>query len=691
MELRKLCLHPFHLRLSDSLGAFQPEHGAGLARMQILATLVQKLAARSPKLPELLHFVETVTTSTLKMQTKTSIVMDAKQLLFRSAPTGSQPIEVEVPILFSDVCWAPVQMEQGRDNADLVRYVIGIAPRRQSQSGQMTTWGEPFVSEVWLLFMGGCSCEQVDLFDFLSNLSSRGAIRYDLQDCYKIVSKLASGSFGKVFHAAASSGLQKCLEQGATRTPECISKTLVIDVAMKVLRQNLQEEQQAAMMREIGFLADCFGHPNITNLAGVFCFWQPTAGDESRDSSSLASDCSTPKLQLRWSFAMHLYSCGDLYAILQDKVTLPLADAVAITSEVLEALSYVHSKGIVHRDVKPANILFGTQGQAVLADFGLASYLDDQELMSQCSGTSGFIAPEMWQGKAYGTKVDVFATGVLLYLMISGKMPFEGDTRKAVCRATCLQIANFDMGCFTSMSESLCIFIKALLKKKPDVRPDACHGLAACLSILPAEGKQKLAARQFNFERPLQFSIERQVSLSKEVEAACILQKSDGAARLPDRSTAPATFLSNVASTSQEYKPSSPPLVLEKNVDVAETRISLPTGKNNNPFTKRLQQLRSFITSTRRSKSEVRVSPDLPDSKYSTGESQQLEAGQQDVVSYACGSALKVIRSPAKGRRARSVMPIPDSVIPSGCPLPPSRQRPEGIPQRWRFLNRPLI
>lgn len=659
--------------------------------MQILATLVQKLAARSSKLPELLHFAETATTSTpLKMQTKTSVVMDAQQLLFRSAPSGSQPKEVEVPILFSDVCWAPVPMEQGLDDADLVRYIIGIAPRRQSQSDQTTTWGEPFVSEVWLLLMGGYPCEQVDLFDFLSNLSSRGAIRYDLQDCYRIVSKLASGSFGKVFHAEASSSLQKCLERGATRTPDRLSKTLVRDVAVKVLRQNLQEEQQAAMMKEIRFLADCFGHPNITNLAGVFCFWQPTAGDESHDSSSLASDCSTPKLQLRWSFAMHLYSCGDLYAILQDKVTLPVAEAVAITAEVLEALCYVHSKGIVHRDVKPANILFGPQGQAVLADFGLASYLDDQELMSQCSGTSGFIAPEMWQGKAYGTKVDVFATGVLLYLMISGNMPFEGDTSKAVCQATCLQIANFDMACFTSMSESLCIFMKALLKKKPDVRPDACQGLAACLRVLPAEGKQKLAARQFNFERAQQNRVECQVAPSKAVEATCFLQKSEGAARLPDRSTA-ANFLSNVASTSQDYKPSSPPLVLENNPDLAEPRISLPIGKNKSPFTRRFQQLRNFITSAQRSKSEARVSPDLPDSKYSTDEPQQIEACPQDVASYACGSALKVIRSPATGRRARSVMPIPDSVIPSGSPVPPSRQRPEGVPQRWRFLNRPLI
>ena len=101
--------------------------------------------------------------------------------------------------------------------------------------------------------------------------------------------------------------------------------------------------------------------------------------------------------------------------------------ALAILDELLDALGAVHRQGICHRDVKPANIMVTTAGRVKLTDFGVARLRDlGLTRVSSLIGTPAFMAPEQFTGGALDHRADLFACGVLLYLLLSGRRPFTG-------------------------------------------------------------------------------------------------------------------------------------------------------------------------------------------------------------------------------------------------------------------------
>ena len=101
--------------------------------------------------------------------------------------------------------------------------------------------------------------------------------------------------------------------------------------------------------------------------------------------------------------------------------------AMAIMDELLDALGCVHRQGICHRDVKPANIMMTTAGRVKLTDFGVAQLRDlGLTRVSSAIGTPAFMAPEQFTGGALDGRADLFACGVLLFLLLSGRRPFSG-------------------------------------------------------------------------------------------------------------------------------------------------------------------------------------------------------------------------------------------------------------------------
>jgi serine/threonine protein kinase len=107
----------------------------------------------------------------------------------------------------------------------------------------------------------------------------------------------------------------------------------------------------------------------------------------------------------------------------------PLADedSERIARDVAAGLAHAHSRGIVHRDLKPANILFDASGHAKLADFGIATVGEEGGLTSAGTvlGTAAYLAPERASGKPATTASDVYAFGVTLFRMLTGRLPFE--------------------------------------------------------------------------------------------------------------------------------------------------------------------------------------------------------------------------------------------------------------------------
>jgi len=105
-------------------------------------------------------------------------------------------------------------------------------------------------------------------------------------------------------------------------------------------------------------------------------------------------------------------------------------------AQIAEAVHHAHKKGFVHRDLKPANVLLDRQGKPRVADFGLALHESNQRSMAgECSGTPAYMAPEQVRGEAHRLdgRADVWALGVMLYEMLAGKRPFDGDSPEMVC------------------------------------------------------------------------------------------------------------------------------------------------------------------------------------------------------------------------------------------------------------------
>jgi serine/threonine-protein kinase len=110
---------------------------------------------------------------------------------------------------------------------------------------------------------------------------------------------------------------------------------------------------------------------------------------------------------------------------------LPIPQIAAILTEIAPALDYAHQKGIIHRDLKPNNILFDEAGNLFITDFGIIKLQGaDQSLTREGAviGTPAYISPEQWEGVEIDRRADIYALGITTYQMLTGRLPFEGDT-----------------------------------------------------------------------------------------------------------------------------------------------------------------------------------------------------------------------------------------------------------------------
>src|ERR1700676_4714248 len=129
------------------------------------------------------------------------------------------------------------------------------------------------------------------------------------------------------------------------------------------------------------------------------------------------------------------YVAGEsLNRILAREKKLPLAKALRLAEEIAEALDYAHAQGVVHRDIKPGNILVTEDGHAKIADFGIAKLnLAHFTLPGRVMGTPAYMAPEQLSGEGVDGRSDLFSLGVILYAMVTGHSPFQGNSATTVC------------------------------------------------------------------------------------------------------------------------------------------------------------------------------------------------------------------------------------------------------------------
>src|SRR5205823_7522352 len=134
---------------------------------------------------------------------------------------------------------------------------------------------------------------------------------------------------------------------------------------------------------------------------------------------------------------MELIDGEDLASILRRTGPLPPRQAGRIAAEVARALAAAHARGIVHRDVKPGNVLVSADGRVKVTDFGIARAIAEAQmtLPGTTLGSVHYFSPEQARGETASEASDIYALGIVLYEMLTGRRPWEGDTAAAIALA----------------------------------------------------------------------------------------------------------------------------------------------------------------------------------------------------------------------------------------------------------------
>jgi serine/threonine protein kinase len=150
---------------------------------------------------------------------------------------------------------------------------------------------------------------------------------------------------------------------------------------------------------------------------------------------------------------------------------LPLNDGLRIGEDILRGLAYAHAKGVVHRDIKPANILLSSDGQAKIADFGIARPVDSTlTAVGSMLGTPNYMSPEQVKCAAVTTKSDLFSVGVVIYEMTTGVKPFSAPEVSGILRNVVERVPPLASEVNADVPEPIARMVARLFAKEPDQR-----------------------------------------------------------------------------------------------------------------------------------------------------------------------------------------------------------------------------
>jgi len=257
-------------------------------------------------------------------------------------------------------------------------------------------------------------------------------------------------------------------------------------VAVKLVNKSLVEKEET-LANEIDILGS-IDHKNVVSLRAIF---------DTDDTLFIV---------------MELMEGGELYDEIVKRKTFTEKDAAEITRQLCEALQYLHARGIVHRDLKLENLLLKKKGdlEIKLADFGLSKLYSGQALQTAC-GTPFYVAPDVLLGSGYGPEVDMWSVGVLLYVLLSGRLPFAADSDAELFRLIIAGKLVWKTPQFDAVSAEAKDLIEKLINTNPEKRFSAIQAIAhpwiqkngSALSVhesmqsglktLSAESKQRLA------------------------------------------------------------------------------------------------------------------------------------------------------------------------------------------------------
>jgi serine/threonine-protein kinase len=261
-------------------------------------------------------------------------------------------------------------------------------------------------------------------------------------DRYRLIKRIATGGMGEVWQAQ--------------------DEVILRQVAIKILKQQYMGDPDfVERFRTEAKHAAMINHDGIANVY-----------DYGEDDGSAY-------------LVMELVPGESLSSILEREKTLPEQQVISIIAQTALALDAAHREGLVHRDIKPGNLLISPDGQVKITDFGIARVANQVSLTQtgQVMGTVQYLAPEQATGKPASASGDIYSLGIVAYEALAGKRPFKGETQMAIAMA---QINETPPPLPEHIDAKLQKLIMDCMAKKPDQRPSSALALAARAEALLA-------------------------------------------------------------------------------------------------------------------------------------------------------------------------------------------------------------
>ena len=179
----------------------------------------------------------------------------------------------------------------------------------------------------------------------------------------------------------------------------------------------------------------------------------------------------------------------NLKQLVQRAGPLPVREALELALQMARALSFAHTRGLVHRDVKPQNVLLNADGQAKMTDFGIAREVDVQgvTITGTVLGTSEYIAPEQARGQQVDAQTDVYSLGVVLYELLTGSVPYDGDNFVTVALRHVNEPVPNVLELRPEVPARLAMAVERAMAKNPDDRFESMDELVGELEVCLAE------------------------------------------------------------------------------------------------------------------------------------------------------------------------------------------------------------
>lgn len=255
-----------------------------------------------------------------------------------------------------------------------------------------------------------------------------------IEDDYVIGKQLGSGRFSRV-----------C---------ECVHKKTGQHFAVKIIDKTLVEPEEKGLLRTEIAVLKLVNHPNIIRMENLY---------ENKQFLYIV---------------MEILTGGELFERIVGKPRFSEADAAKLIRPLLESVAYLHDLGIVHRDLKPENILCGENLEDLkIADFGLSKMILPKETMDTACGTLSYVAPEVLMMQGYGKETDLWSVGVIMFLLLCGKLPFDGDDHDEIIRNTIQAEVRVNQAVWSKLSEEARGLMLAMLTKDPKERISAKEAL----------------------------------------------------------------------------------------------------------------------------------------------------------------------------------------------------------------------